>query len=339
MITLLLLGSALAEEIHPVRAGETVESIAAARGAPADVPEIRALNGLEPNEQPAAGVLLKLPPPPGFSADQQAFLVALNGTATFTEAGASARPATTFVPIADGTTVCTGSDGIATLRLASTCNDDGSTSDDLVLNPDTCLSVQASFSSQQGRSTVVQVTQGAVSVATRDGSDGHVTIVTPSGITTGAGGGYRVTVEEQAARTEAIGAPVAVAAQGTEVALDKGQGSRTRTGEAPGPAVDLLPPAEPLLPEPGAMLSRLRFTWKPAPDAFAYRFELATAPAFTEVLYIEDTGDPAYRPGLMLLPTDVRRPLYWRVSVFDRLGFQGMPSDPRAFTLPEAVLR
>lgn len=337
MIALFLACLAYAEELHPVRAGDTIETIAAARGAKPD--ELRALNDLSAGEQPAVGSLLRLPPPPGFSSDQQAFLIALTGEATLTDTNGVTEAARTFEPIDEGTTICTAARGIATLRLASTCNDDGSTSDDIVLNPQTCLEVRSSVSTQQGRSTVVQVTRGAVSVATRDQADGHVTIVTPSGITTGTSGGYRVAIEDEAARTEAIGAPVAVAAQGEEVALDRGQGSRTRTGEAPGPPVDLLPAPQPLLPDAGAVLGRPRFSWQPADQAFAYRFELATGQTFLQTLYIEDIAEPAYRPGMLLLPTDATDTLYWRVSVFDRLGFQGMPSAPRAFVLPSAVLR
>lgn len=329
--------AAFGAELYPVRAGETVESIAADRGDPALAAEIRSLNGLDATGQPAVGDLIELPAPKGFSNAQQAFLIALTGSATVTDAQGS-RPAPTFEPLPDDATLCTGADGIATLRLASSCNADGSTSDDLVLLPETCLTVRSSVSTEIGRSSVVQVTQGAVSVATSAGAAGHVTIVTPSGITTGSGGGYRVAIEEQAARTEAIGAPVAVAAVGQEVALNKGQGSRTRTGEAPGPPVDLLPPGEPLLPEAGAVLTRPRFTWRANDQAFAYRFELATSGSFTQVLTIEDVAETAYRPGLAMFPTDGRPELFWRLSVFDRLGFQGMPSDPRPFLLPAAIL-
>ena len=336
MIALFALLAAFADELRPVRAGDTVESIAAARGDATLAAEIRKLNGLGPTEQPVIGSILQLPAPPGHHSDQEAFLIALNGQGTFTTNGVEV-PADTWKPIPNQTVVCTGRNSTATLRLASTCNDTGDATDDIVMNPETCLTVQGSFSSVAGRSTVVQVTRGAVSVASTKDTDGQVTIVTPSGVTTGTGG-YRVTIEEQAARTEAITAPVAVSGSGVEVAVGQGQGSRVRTGEVPMEPVDLLPPGILLKPEDGERLRRLLFTWQTAPEAFAYRLELSTNRTFSDVLYIEDLAETQYRPGLLLLPTNGPTRLHWRIAAFDRLGFLGMPSDTRTFLLPTSVL-
>ena len=336
---ILLLTIAAASELRPIGTGDTIESIAAERGDPTLAAAIRELNGLGPTEQPQIGTILELPAPKGFHNDQEAFLISLRGEATIADAAGALSPAKVWTPIPNDTQVCTGPETSATMRLASTCNDDGSASDDIVLNSETCLSVQSSFSSAAGRSTVIQITKGSISVAESEDAKGHVTVVTPSGITTGETGGYRVTIEDSASRTEAIDGPVAVAGAGAAVAVKQGQGSRVRTGEIPMEPVDLLPPATLLSPEERARLKRLAFTWAEAPEAFAYRIEMATSTGFTQVLYIEDLGTTFYKPGLLQLPTDGSETVYWRVSAFDRLGFLGLPSEPWSFTLPEAVLK
>ncbi|MEZ4322696.1 MAG: hypothetical protein R3F61_34835, partial [Myxococcota bacterium] len=249
---ILTVGVALAADVRPVRSGDTVESFAL--GDATVAADIRKRNGLAPGEQPRVGTLIELPPPDGPHGEQRAFLVSLAGTAYRRVKGGDPTNVEPFEALPTGSTVCTDPGSYATLRLASTCNDDGSLTDDVLLSADTCLTIDSAFSTESARSTVVTVTQGSIRVRESE-AGGHVTVVTPSGVTTGTAGGYRVTIEPSAARTEALYADVAVSGAGSEVALAPGQGSRVSVGQAPSPPVDLLvtgalrkpPDAPPLL--------------------------------------------------------------------------------------------
>lgn len=167
---------------------------------------------------------------------------------------------------------------------------------------------------------------------------GTVAVRTVSGSTTGSGGGFRVTVEEDATRSEALHAPVDVEAQGVTVALDAGQGSRTVQGEAPGAPVDLLAPGSPTRPEVDAMLIRADFAWTSVEGALGYRVEFAADPDFTEILWSEDVAGSPWHPAVLMLPWGTTASLHWRLSSFDRLGFLGIPSAGRALKLPAVSL-
>lgn len=329
----MLLGLAMAADLRPVRAGQTVESLA--EGDPRLADQIRALNGLAPGAQPAVGDLIELPAPPGPHGEQLAFLIALVGTGTFTDPAGVPEPAVPWVPIPAGTTVCTGADSFGTLRLASTCNADGSASDDVLLHPETCVAVDAAFSSEVRRSTVIRVTRGSVAVQPAPSALGHVTVITPSGTTTGEQGGYRVTIEPSAARTEALTAPVAVQGAGQEVALAAGQGSRVATGQPPSAPVDLLVTTTLGSPAPGAPLRKPEFSWPPVADALGYRLEIARSAEFLELVFQEDVPAPRYLAPLLMLPLDGGSRLHWRVAAFDRLGFLGPPTEPRLLRVPD----
>lgn len=328
---------ASAADLRPVREGDTVESIAAQLGDPGLAQTIRGLNALQPGAQPTIGTLLQMPDPTGTWGEQQAFLIALTGAGTFTDPSGSSAPAQTWAPVPSGTTVCTGASSFATLRLASTCDETGQVSDDIQLNPETCVSVDAAISSSAGRSSVLTVTRGSVSVSPVPNGQGHVTVVTTAGVTTGAKGGFRVTVEEDAARTEALYAEVAVQGAGAEVKVDRGQGSRVKEGEVPSDPVDLLETGPLLAPEPGAPLMRPAFLWKPVRGALGYRFEIATSVDFRELLFQEDVEHSTFVPPVLMLPTERIARMYWRVASFDRFGFLGVPTDPRQLTLPARV--
>ncbi|MCB9674118.1 MAG: hypothetical protein H6737_03325 [Alphaproteobacteria bacterium] len=331
MIALLL--AAFAADVRPVRAGDTIESLAAALGDPALAPTLRELNGLAPGEQPPIGTLIEVPPPDGPHGEQKAFLVALRGGATVTPPGGKPRAVGTFEALEAGSTVCTGDPGFATLRLASTCNDDGSLTDDVLLSGSTCVTVDSAFSTATARSTVLRVTKGSVRVQVSE-AGGHVTVVTPSGVTTGAAGGYRVTVETEAARTEALYADVAVQGAGKEVALAAGQGSRVKTGEVPSDPVDLLVTGALRKPPDATPLVRPSFGWDTVDGALGYRIEIALDEAFGDVAYAEDVPDARYDTRILMLPYDRGDRAWWRVAAFDRFGFLGVPSQARTIRLP-----
>lgn len=336
MILALLFTARAATTALPVHPGDTVESVAVDLGDPTLAPSIRELNGLGPGEQPEVGTLLRVPDP-GVLGEQQAFLIASGGEVTRTDPGSSPTPLDLFEPVPNGASICTGSDGRATVRLASTCTLDGNASDDLVLQPSTCIVVDVATSSVEARHTVFRVEQGSVAVLSQDDGRGHVTVLTPSGMTSGPSGGFRVTLEDAASRTETLDGVATVAGSGAEVALKEGQGSRVKEGQAPSEPVDLLRLDTLESPEDGAPLLRPDFRWGALPEALGYRFEIGSLPTFVEVIYQEDVPEPAHTPLTLMLPYDQLDAVHWRVAAFDRFGFLGVPSSPRRLAFPPAL--
>lgn len=332
-----LLSLALAgERLHPVHEGDTIEGLAAELGDPGLAAEIRSLNGLQATQQPKVGALLRVPDP-NVVGEQEAFLISKTGEVTVKEGRAKARSLPTFTPIARGALICTDEEATATVRLASTCNEDGSASDDITMQPASCMMVTSATSSERGRATVVKVTEGSIAVLAQEDARGHVTVLTPSGMTSGPMGGYRVTLEEDAARTETLAGTATVAGSGAEVALEQGQGSRVKKGEAPSPPIDLLRTQDLLSPEDGATLLRPDFEWATVRGALGYRFEMGGGAAFQEVLYQEDVPETTHAPLTLMLPYNQLDAVYWRVASFDRFGFLGVPSEPRKLVFPSAL--
>jgi len=328
---MLLPSLAAATELVPVHPGDTVESLLSDRGIDGDADQVRDDNGLAPGDQPTVGTLLALPDARGVVA-QRAFVLTLRGSATVDDA-----PASLFDQVTEGQTLCTGPDSFATLRLATQCTTAGERADDLTLSADSCVRILGARGSTSHRSTAVRVVRGSVEVQDNPDGIGHVTLQAGDAQTTGAHGGYRVTLEDdEAARTEALYAMVDVQGAGRQVHLDAGQGSRVRRGEAPSPAVQLLPPGTPTLPADGAALRRPAFSWTDAPEAFGYQLQISATPDFVDLVYVDDAPDNTYQPSLLLLPWPDAGRLYWRVSSYDRRGFLGIPSRPRAVRLPAA---
>ncbi len=336
MILWMITSAVLSAELRAVRAGDTVESIAESLGDASLAGSIRGLNGLAPNAQPLIGQLLTLPAPTVPQVEQQGFLVSVMGKVTVqAPAGGSAAPAQPFVPLPTGSIVCTGDRSNATLRLASSCEGEGVQSDDLALFEATCVEIQAIVASDLGRSTVLRVLSGSISVAdnaTR--TPAQITIQVGSGVATGQGG-FRVHLEEDASlRAESLSSELAVMGAGEEKVLSAGQGVRVVEGQSPGDIVDLLGSGALSEPGPGAPLWRPLFRWEPEPEAFGYLFSIAGDQLCTKVLYQEPLVEPAHIPQLLLLPTRDSEGLWWRVSAFDHLGFLGIPTPARAFALP-----
>ena len=247
------------------------------------------------------------------------------------------RPAATFTPLPHGAEVCTGPQSWATLRVAAACEGDGLQNDDIVLASDTCVELRSAFATTLGRSTVVQVLAGSISVARLEGP-GRVSVVTEAGITTGTHGGFRVHVEpDRAMRAEALYADVAVLGAGEQEKLHVGQGSRVRPGEAPSEAIDLLDVEALVSPRPGEPLLRPRFSWTPDDDALGWRLEIATERDFLRLVYQQDVSEPYHAPDLLMLPFRSSGGLWWRVSAVDRFGFLGVPTAPGPIALPDEV--
>jgi len=271
--------------------------------------------------------------PTAGTSEQPAQILAVSGVGTLKAPGAEPIGLVEGALIPSGTQVCTGADSFATVRLASApgCGDE----DDLTLLPGTCLVVQDNRSRPGARDSVLDMRSGAIAV--RDGAArGAVTVRTPSGTTTGTQGGFRVAVEADAMRSEAVTRSVQVQGAGVERPLPAGFGARTPSGRPPDDAIALLPPGSPLLPEPEAHLNAPDFSWTPVDRALGYRVELAADAEFTRLVRRAEIGRPAWHPTTLFLPYRVPE-LFWRVVAFDRLGFEGIPSEGRRLRFPRGI--
>ncbi|MFK7928038.1 MAG: LysM peptidoglycan-binding domain-containing protein [Myxococcota bacterium] len=332
MIALLaLMLSASAAEQHVVRKGETIESIASSVGKPGAAAELRSLNGLADDAQPTAGTVINLPDLGGLQQPGQ--VLALVGTGTVTPPGGNRGNLAEGTFLMVGTRVCTGEDSFATIRLTSVpnCADE----DDVTLLPKTCLTLEANHARADKRSSVVSLTSGSLAVR-KSAAGGNVAVRTASGLTTGADGGFRVAVEDASTRSEAVSGAVAVLAEGAEKEVPQGFGVRTPKGEAPGELVELLPPGTPVAPEADAQLIVPDFGWTPVERALGYRVELASDDEFTRLVRRTEVGRNVWLPTQLFLPYD-SPVLYWRVVSFDRLGFEGIPSEARAVRFPRGI--
>ena len=335
LVASLWIGAAQAGRHVIVRTGQTVAGIADSLGDPALADEIRRLNDIAAGVEPIVGSVLQLPSLPGDS-EQDAMLVGYFGSGQVVRPGQAVEPFVLGQTLPLGTVVCTEPDSTATVRLGM--SQDGRDHDDILLLGTTCITVRGSTRSGTSRQSIVEVRDGSIAIheGFADDNTGMVTVLTPSGLTTGEGGGFRVHIEPGAARTEALTDPVAVMGAGAEVLLKAGQGSRVRTGLAPEAPVDLLMPGTPLLPAASAPLRFADFSWTAVDRALGYRVELSTSPAFDEVVVTQDVGPNAWKPDVLLLPYRVPG-IWWRVAAFDRTGFLGLPSDGRHSEFPVGV--
>lgn len=330
---LLLLWSALAlaAETWTVAPGETLPTIARALGDPALVTELARVNGLSPDAALTPGQVLELP---AGSGGVSAELLHAQGSVTSMMPGQIAVPIEAGRRLLAGTTVCTGPDGFAALRLATTGVQ--GRHDDVNLLPGTCLTVERASSGAQRRASIISVLRGSVTVRTSDDGAGTVTVRTPSGMTTGEHGGFRVSVETGAARTEAVEQPVSVLGGGDEVQVGAGEGTRVRTGERPDAPTPLLRPGPLVTPPDSATLYRPDFRWVAVDRALGYRLEISSSADFLDLLVVEVVDEELWSPTRLLLPYRVEG-LWWRVSPIDRTGFVGVPTRARALSLPAGL--
>ncbi|MFT5682154.1 MAG: hypothetical protein ACI8RZ_003072 [Myxococcota bacterium] len=234
-----------------------------------------------------------------------------------------------------GTTICTSVESFATVRLAEDAA--GKVYDDVRISSSTCVTIVSSAVGSEGRSSLLNISEGSISVSASQQDDGVITVQTPSSLTTGTQGDFRVTIEEDSARTEALKeAVVSVFAEGVEISLTEQQGTRAKTGTAPIAAVTLLDTGFLIRPDNDAFLVWPDFTWTRVDRALGYRVQISSTPDFARILHQEDVPYPEWRPDFLLLPVDVSS-LWWRVTSFDRLGFESPPSRPRRLQIPDEV--
>ena len=334
MISLLMVLLIGAAGHRVVGEGDTVESIAAELGDPALASTLRKINGLAGDEQPGVGDILGLPPAEG-PADQVAVVQTIRGKSTM-DRGQGPVPLTPGMLLAPGARICTDEASFLTLKLAVGCSGDGG--DEISLLPQTCITLDNTYESDGDRSSLVTMEQGSVTVQEdAAGEDGLVTVQTSAGVASGRGGGFRVHVEAESTRTEALGTSVSVSGSGAEVGLEAGQGVRVKEGEAPGPVVQLAEPGSPALPADQALLRIPDFSWAEAPDALAYRLEFASDPAFADLLFFTEVGETPWLPTSFSLPTQPDTGVYWRVTTIDSMGFMGLPSPAHYARFPPGV--
>ncbi|MFT4979323.1 MAG: hypothetical protein ACI8S6_005233, partial [Myxococcota bacterium] len=263
---------------------------------------------------------------------QRARVLSVTGTGRITTPSQEVLPLECGRWMAPGTTICTSVESYATLQLAQDA--DSEVFDKIRLSSSSCLTVVDASGGEPGeRSSLVNLSEGSVQVDQVLDEGGRVTVQTPVSLTTTDGGSFRVTLEEDASRTEALTEDIVVMAAGAEVPLGAGEGSRVRRDAAPTAPVVLLDTGFLLKPGRDTELVRPDFTWTPVEAALGYRIQIATSADFSRILYQEDVPFPEWRPDFLLLPYDVPA-LWWRVSSFDRLGFESPPSSPRRLTVP-----
>lgn len=237
--------------------------------------------------------------------------------------------------LAEGSLVCTGVNSFATVRLAMSIV--GGQHDDVTLLPETCLRVVTASSHSASRESVLALESGSVTLrAVDEGDAGRVVVETASGVTRGEGGGFRVHIEQGAARTEALYNGVSVEGAGEKVAVEAGFGTRVRTGEAPQAPQRLPDPGTPTAPTDLQVLRVADFSWQPVAEALAYRIEFATTEDFSDILMADEAPASVYEPELLFLPFRIPG-LHWRVTSVDKYGFIGVPSEPRELRFPAGV--
>lgn len=335
MILLMLLNIAHAGGHHVVRPGETLESISIQEGLAGQAEELRRLNGIAPTAQAPVGTVLDLPDRPG-EAESIALLRLLYGQVELTPEGSAPVQATqddVGAELSVGTRVCTGPGSFATVKLAIDPNNGHH--DDVNLMPDTCVVLDKVTSLPGARSSLLTVDGGSISVKAAGSkmTSGRVTVRTSDAVATSKQGGHRVHVEDGATRTEALHHPLVLTGGGKELVLNAGFGSRVKRGQGPSSPVPLLVPGAPLRPAPSAQLRVPDFEWTPVGGALGYVVEIAADTEFDEVVLSIEVGKVPWQPELLLLPYR-EEGMWWRISSFDRLGYIGLPSEPRHLEFP-----
>lgn len=330
MLGLLFIGAAFAVGHHVLQEGETVASVAEEEGL--TVSALRTLNDLSENEEPPLGTVLMLPISETVQA-QKARVLSVTGSGRITTPEQEVVPLACGYWMEPGTTICTSVESYATVRLAA--DEDEQQIDDIRLSSSTCLTIIESTGGTVGeRSSLFNLSEGSVQIAQSSEEGGRVTVQTAQSLTTTDGGSFRVTLEENASRVEALSDDVVVIGAGEVVQLTEGEGSRIQQEEAPTTPFVLIDSGFLVAPDNDSALLRPDFAWTPVDAALGYRVQIATSSDFHRILHQEDVPFPQWRPDFLLLPHDVPA-LWWRVSSFDRLGFESLPSNPRRLVVPQ----
>jgi len=324
---LLLLSIASASEVHVVRPGDSVGSVAAWMGDPKLAKEIRQLNEISSGDKPVPGDVWVLPTLQGAYAKQAAYAVQVHGDAEITDP--VKVPIARFDRAMPSNRLCTEDGAALTLRLAVGVG--SPIHDDLDVYERTCLTIENLASRPLLRSSHLTLERGEVSVRSVKDKDGTVSIATPLGMVLGVQGGFRIQLGEEL-RVQAILGPVELIVDGVETHVDAGKGIAV-TGEGIGEAVDLTPPPELTRPGVQEVLNRPNFAWTAVEGAEGYRVEIAAGPDFERLVKIIEVTETSWIPQEMTLPFR-ENTLWWRVTAHGADGHQGIPAEPRQLVLP-----
>ena len=175
-----------------------------------------------------------------------------------------------------------------------------------------------------------------MAVVPRGPATGRFAVETRDGVMLGGAGAFRVTLEDEATRTESLTDEVKVFGGGVQVDVGAAKGNRVSQGQAPTDPVDLLQPGTPLTPEEGATLRWTDFSWVPDEGALAYRIEVSRDPFFVDLVHMQDHDAEVWSPELLVLPVRVDN-LWWRITCSDSFGFYGLPSESRSLLVPTGI--
>ena len=179
------------------------------------------------------------------------------------------------------------------------------------------------------RSVQVDLLQGSVvTLAARSGAASSFEVITDHAVAGVRGTSFRVVIDGDVTRLETLDGRVALDAQGHEVLVDGGQGSRALAGQPPEPPRALLHSPTVESPLHGAVPGSALLVWKPVTGAAAYVIEQALDADFTQS-YLRRLSTKT-SAGLGDMASDGGS-WFWRVSAVDADGFVGAPSKIYAF--------
>jgi hypothetical protein len=162
------------------------------------------------------------------------------------------------------------------------------------------------------------------------GQESRFEIQTPSAVSAARGTSFRVSADkDDITRTEVLGGIVGVTAKGQEIRLDQGEGTWTKKGQAPKPPTALLLPPSPVDLKAIYQVLPSQFKLIPVDNAVSYRVMLSADPVFKDVVKtmvvvgsaavsLENLEDGTY---------------YCQTRSIDRVGLEGIPSQPTAFEI------
>ncbi len=320
-----------------VHAGDDVEEmVARLTGGSATLEDIRAASGLEDGADLVPGQRLTVPAHllAGW-ADTSAELLFYRGEVALTAADGSPLPVGVGIPLHAGDRLITGADSTVSLRLVSAS--ESLAHEHVVIQSNSDVTIQQLlFQEESGdRNVILSLLKGALEVITSHSSEGRRTVEvdTPTAVGGVRGTRFRAVIEGEGAepsstRFETLESTVMVASEEVDLSVDRGFGTRVRSGAVPDDLHPLPEPPAPRYPADGAVLEEFLFRWDPAPDAAAYVLEIAVDEEFhVPVSRMLVDGNEAAPAQAVLEVRDA--PYYWRVSTVDGDGFQGLTSPPR----------
>ena len=316
--------------VYLIRPGETVGSIWERFVSDAVTPkQILDYNQIENDRNIPVGTQIRIPLEWLKQAPAAAKILFLRGEATLYRQGADEAVALTQEDSLElGDRVVTGPYSVLSILFA-----DGSR---LLLGPgsEVSLDTLSAYAESGMVDTRLRVQRGRVESRVKPfkGSGSRFEIHTPAAVTMVRGTGFRVNVEGDSGltRSEVFEGGVKVAAEGEEITVEEGYGTRIEPGKPPEPPTKLLdPPDLSAVPET-IQEGELALEWSPLEGAESYWVQLMAGEPADTVLKARKVELP--REDLTGIEPGEYRLL---VSGIDRKGLEGL-SAQRAFEITPA---